>query len=150
MTVKKAPGHAQGHRKGLAIVPVEVREVPKAPEGLTGPVLADWYAFWQSDYARIVNWDRDHRALSRLFRLYALEARLEEDTTQTFLPGSQGQVVLNPALRQLASTRDAILALEKQFGMTTQSATGLGLSLGSLRKTLDERNREANAARKKA
>ncbi len=150
MSIKKAPARAQGGRKSLAIIPVEVKEVPLAPEGLTGPVLAEWHAFWQSEYARIINWDRDHRALSRLFRMYALEAELEAVSTPVMLLGSSGQSVLNPALRQLAALRTEILALEKQFGMTTQSATGLGLSLGSLRKTFDERNREANAAQRKA
>jgi len=145
MSLKKAPSRAQGRRKRLALVPTVAASVPVPPEGLSGPVLVDWHAFWRTDFARIINWERDQRAISRLFRLYALEQRLEEGSEQTFLLGAQGQQVLNPALRQLATVQTEILALEKQFGMTTQSAAGLGLSLGSLRKTLEERNREANA-----
>jgi hypothetical protein len=146
VSLKKPPHRGQGHRKRLALVPsVAAAAVPVAPEGLSGTVLADWHAFWRTDFARIINWERDQRAISRLFRLYSLEARLEEAGEQTFLLGSQGQQILNPALRQLATVQTEILALEKQFGMTTQSAAGLGLSLGSLRKTLEERNREANA-----
>lgn len=143
---KKAPQRAQGHHgKRLALVPMVAVAVPTPPDGLTGPVLADWHAFWRTDFARVINWDRDQRAISRLFRLYALEQRLEEATQEVYAIGAQGQRVLNPALRQLATVQTEILALEKQFGMTTQSAAGLGLSLGSLRKTLEERNREANA-----
>lgn len=154
----KSPGRAQGHREHptLTLVPVPAHHPP--PPDLLPAVLTEWEAFWESPYAAVVNWDRDHRALWRLFKLYSLRAELEaaaEDENgvlEVLVKGSQNQEILNPALRHIATLDDKILSLEQQFGLTPRSAAGLGLTLGGLRKTLEDRNREANerAARKKA
>jgi len=155
--VKKAPGRAQGHRtRGerarrapLALVPVVAEHHPP-PADLLPAILREWHAFWETEFARVINWDRDHRALWRLFELYSLRQRLQTASSDVFLEGSQGQTILNPALRHLSTVGTEISSLEQQFGLTPKSAASLGLSLGGLRKTLEDRNREANqhAARK--
>src|ERR1043166_7627636 len=118
MTVKKAPHRAQGRRPSLALVPSAVTAVPPVPDGLEPEIVARWRAFWTSDGARLVNWERQGPALSRLFWLYAQEIRLKAAATEPLLEGSKGQVILNPALRHLAIVQTQILALEKEFGWT--------------------------------
>jgi hypothetical protein len=155
MSAKKPVARAQGHRKhvGLALVP-DVTAVPmghEPPPDLLPAVLADWKAFWRTEFSQLVNWDRDHRAFSRLFKLYDLRLRLEaavegeDGVPQVLVEGSQEQQILNPALRHMATIDDKILQLEQQFGLTPRSAAGLGLQIGGLKKTLDDLNREANA-----
>lgn len=148
----KSPDRAQGHRKHAPLVLVDVPEHHPPPPDLVPAVLKEWNDFWDSEYSRVVNWDRDHRALWRLFELYSLRIKLQEASTDVFLEGSQGQTILNPAIRHLTTLGTEISGLEQQFGLTPRSAAGLGLTLGGLRKTLEDRNREANerAARKKA
>lgn len=114
------------------------------PQGLEPSVAVAWETFWQTDFSRIVNWERDREALTRLFEMYSLRRKLLAACEEVLLVGSQGQTVLNPALRHLATIDGSILQLERQFGFTPQSAGALGLTLTGLRKSLDERNREAN------
>ena len=106
--------------------------------------MASWEAFWQTDFSRVINWERDREALTRLFELYSLRRKLLAASENVLLEGSQGQTILNPALRHMATIDGLILQHERQFGFTPQSAGALGLTLTGLRKSLEERNREAN------
>lgn len=139
VSVKKNPERAQGRRKHMALVPVVHSSAPVAPPDLEPEVLARWGRFWDSDFARVVNWERDEMAITRLYQLYSLRVRLERAGAEIFLTGSQGQMILNPALRQLSAVGAEITTLEKLFGMNPQSAVGLGLSLGSLRQSIEDR-----------
>jgi hypothetical protein len=132
------------------LVPSVAVQERTPPAGLVPVVLEEWLAFWRSDFAQLVHWERDHRALERLFKLYSLrvqlEAAIEDDkgVPQVLVVGSREQEILNPALRHMATVDGEILQLEQQFGLTPRSAAALGLSIGGLKKTLDDLNREAN------
>jgi terminase small subunit-like protein len=157
---RKPIDRAQGRRKrpALALVATVAVDERTPPSGLVPVVLENWRAFWRSDFAQLVNWERDHRALGRLFKLYSLRVQLEaaiEDENgvpQVLVVGSRKQEILNPALRHIATVDGEILQLEQQFGMTPRSAAALGMQIGGLKRTLDDLNREANdrAYRRKA
>lgn len=152
MNPRKPVGRAQGHRKrpALALVAdVVVLGTHEPPADLLPEVRADWLAFWRTDFSQLINWDRDKRAFSRLFKLYSLRLRLEaavamDGVPQILVEGSQEQRILNPALRHMATVDGEILQLEQQFGLTPRSAAGLGLQIGGLKRTLDDLNRDAN------
>ena len=149
---RKPVDRAQGRRKrpALALVSTVAVEERTPPVGLLPVVLEEWRAFWRSEFAQLVNWDRDHRALCRLFKLYSLRVQLEaaiddeKGVPQVLVVGSREQEILNPALRHMATVDGEILQLEQQFGLTPRSAAALGMQIGGLKKTLNDLNREAN------
>ena len=113
-------------------------------------MLESWGLFWQSDIARAVSWERDHRALERLFTLYELRGTcFRESQNMPYAKGSQGQIIANPLLRTLSAVGSEITALEDRFGLTPRGAAQLGLTVGGLKKTIDDLNRDANRAPRK-
>jgi terminase small subunit-like protein len=138
---------AQGHRPhvSLTLHTGTPREGHAAPPGLLPEIAARWKEFWGSEFSQLVDWDRDQDALRALYRLYDLRRRLEVAAESgVFVAGSQEQPVLNPALRQITTVDAAILAREQQFGLTPKSAAALGLTIGALKRTVEDLNREAN------
>jgi len=116
-----------------------------APTGLLKGTLARWHAFWRSPLAKVVNWERDQEAVTRLFLLYDEETRLLKGCRRRrWVPGSTGQPILNPMHNQLRALQREILQLEDRFGRNPKAAAALGISLGGLKKTMDDLNREAN------
>ena len=107
---------------------------PKAP-----PARKEWYAetkrrwerFWKSDAARVLAPAVDAAAVERLFDLYDERERAYRDfTKRRFVEGSQGQQVLNPLGRLIASFDGEIRQLEDRLGFSPASRLRLGLELG--------------------
>ena len=92
-----------------------------------------------------MQWERDGQAVCRLFQLYDEEARLTRAVRRRrWVPGSTGQPTLSPLHGERRAVRAEIRQLEDRFGLNPKAAAGLGISLGGLKKTMDELNREAN------
>ena len=64
-------------------------------------------------------------------------AECEERPT---LIGSQGQVVVNPFHRLLDTWRTEIRQLEDRFGCNPRAMLGLGIQLGTVKRTLEDLN----------
>lgn len=132
----------------MSLVPaapaVEVHFRPPPPEGLEPEIEKDWVRFWASGQVTVLHYEHHGRAFVRLFRLYSDELRLRDLTEgREMVLGSQGQQVLNPACRHLATIRHQILELEQQFGLTPRGSLSLGMQVGK-RKSLADLSRESN------
>lgn len=163
---RKPNGRAQGHRKQRVItlapeenpapvsaapepeksnLPAKVVPIHPAPKDLLKETEEAWADFWLSPVSSLVDWSRDRHALQRLFWLYDERTRLARAGRKARLvAGSQGQLILNPLLRQLTATDSEIRQLEDRFGLNPKAAVALGLELGALQKTMEDLNKEAN------
>lgn len=113
--------------------------------GISKKLVAEWNAFFRSEYALTIKWRRDGRAISRLFELYDLHDRfLRATRKRPIVMGSTGQPSLNPLTKQLAAVDSEIRQLEDRFGLNTRAAIQLGVVFTDLHKNLDDLNREAN------
>ena len=120
------------------------RIVPAAPEGLTGELPAMWADLWASPLAAVFDPVTDVPGLSRLFRLYADIARIKElFDGEELATGSQGQLILHPYAKLLATWDAEARALEDRYGMNPKARLQLGISLGNAAKAFN------NAARPK-
>jgi len=130
-----------------AVVGIATRvRIPPAPAGLLDSTIAEWNGFWRSQYARLLQKDRDLRALRRLFGLYDEYERAHRMyRKQRMVQGSQGQLVLNPMARMMTALAAEIRQLEGAFGFSPRAAVTLGTQIGGLQKTLEDINEAANA-----
>ena len=88
--------------KPLRVIPggLVSREAPAAPAGLLKATRDEWGKFWRSELAQLVQTETDLVALERLFRLRDEERRAMREARRALLvPGSMGQLVLNPLLK---------------------------------------------------
>ena len=132
----------RNHPKKAELAIVGELEVPKPPKGLLRDTRAWWFAFWRSEVAKAVQGDTDVQALERL-------AKLKDERERTYrvihaMPagptalGSQGQLVLHPLAKYLASTDGEIRALEDRFGLNPRARLSLGLQLTQARRRLED------------
>lgn len=139
----------QGHRTRQSVelvVGTIEREVPPVPSGVLKVTRVAWERYWQSPVAEAVDQACDMPAIERLFSLYDMRERAHRALReQPTVEGSQGQRVLNPAHRILASADPEIRQLEDRLGMTPRSRAALGITLSTAKKSLDELARNMNA-----
>lgn len=115
--------------------------VPAPPTGLLAVHRGEWVRLWESPLASSFA-DSDLPALERLFQLRDEALRHQRaGKSRPLVPGSQGQEVLNPVLRQ----RDALLAeirqLEDRFGLSPRSRLQLGITLLEQHRSLADLNK---------
>lgn len=132
--------------RGLARVP----DVPAPPKpggkALLAVTVQAWEAFWSSPALAGLVQPADLAALHRLFVLYDDRERMERAyRAQPFTAGSTGQMVVNPAAREIASMDPRISQLEDRFGLTPMARLKLGLTFGEAQRSLDAINREFDA-----
>ncbi len=121
--------------------PQTARVAPAMPAGLLAPVRASWVAFWASEQASLVM-PADHPALVRLFALLdERERSAKAARRQRLVEGSQGQLVLNPLLKYVASLDAEIRQLEDRFGLTPLARLRLGVTFGEAHRSLADLNR---------
>jgi hypothetical protein len=96
-------------------VPQTARPAPAMPAGLLAPVRASWAAFWASEQASLVM-PADHRRWCVFSLLDERERSAKAARRQRLVEGSQGQLVLNPLLKYVASLDAEIRQLEDRFG----------------------------------
>ena len=117
------------------------REVLLVPAGLLKATRDEWETFWRSDLARLVQTETDLVALERLFRLRDEERRaVREARKARLVPGSMGQLTLNPLLKYAESLQKEIRALEDRFGMTPKARMALGIAFGEAARSLSDLN----------
>lgn len=106
--------------------------VPAPPPGLPADVAGEWAALWASPIAATIA-TTDLPALRRLYRLRSQHHQLLELAGEALLSlGSQGQVVLHPALKAAKELEPAICALEDRFGLSLRARQSLGIRMGAL------------------
>jgi P27 family predicted phage terminase small subunit len=123
-----------GHRTKAELAVVELPAAsalpppPPPPVGLLKVTREEWTAYWTSPVSALVT-DTDRPAIERLFRSRDDRERLRRQVRRigTVVPGSKGQPVLNPLLRQIDTLDRTIQGLEDRFGFTLASRLRLGI-----------------------
>jgi len=128
----------------LVALPEPRLDVPAPPRGLLSATRQAWEGFWVSEVAAAVDASSDLPAVLRLFTLLdERERALRVYRRARIVSGSQGQPVLNPMFKALATFDAELRQLEDRFGLTPRGRAALGLTIGQARLTLDELNRTA-------
>jgi hypothetical protein len=123
------------------LVPNQASQVPRAPDGLLASTRRDWRAFWESPKAQLVT-PEGRPALERLFRMRDdLERESAIYRQARLVPGSVGQIRMNPLAGHILALEAAISRLETEYGMTPLAASRLGLMFGEASRSLEELNR---------
>lgn len=127
---------------GLVTLSPRVAEAPPPPDPkLLAVTKQAWADFWASPLVRLVSTSTDLMALRRLFMYYDEQERsMRLYRSQRLVPGSTGQMVVNPVLKAIAPSD--ILALEDRFGMSPRSRLQLGVILGDAARSLADLNAE--------
>lgn len=140
---RKSPDLRQGHRPGIpqlvAVAPSKPSMlVPQPPAGLLKSTQDKWVVFWRSDLAGAIV-STDHLALERYFQTVDECARVARVFRKTrLIVGSQGQPVLSPLGRYLATLSTELLALEDRFGLSPIARSRLGLVAAQAKLTAAE------------
>lgn len=146
MPAKKPADQLQRRNKAKSldaqVIAINTASVPDPPAKLSKAMKAEWQRLWTSDIAGHWNQDSDVMGLRRLFSLYDRLAKYERVGDKTPLSeGSTGQQVLHPMLKAADALRTQILALEKEFGLTSGARFKNQISLGEASRSLDDLNR---------
>jgi P27 family predicted phage terminase small subunit len=141
---RKPHDRRQGHRdhSPLTLVGPSTAPdiVPDPPAGLLKATQQAWAEFWASPLASLAI-GADRVALERLFELLDDRSRCWREYKRARLVlGSQGQPVLNPLARQVATLDAEIRALQDRFGLTPASRLRLGIALGEAARSLEDLN----------
>lgn len=143
---RRKPASARQNRetKDIGLVRIATHGVPACPRIDGKPMLAAtqkaWAEFWRSDVAGLVL-DADRPALDRLFGMIDLRERmLRSGMAEPFSTGSTGQLVVHPAMKEVASLDARIQTLEDRFGITPAARLKLGIVLGAAAKSLEDLN----------
>lgn len=130
----------------VARLPTSAAHIPPPPHPgggakLLASTVEAWEAFWTDEVAGLVK-PADRPALARLFGMYDERERMARAfRKQRMTTGSTGQLVVNPAAREMAALDARIEKLEARFGITPKARLDLGMALGAAAKSLDEINR---------
>lgn len=112
-------------------------EAPAPDRGWLAPTKRAWVAFWDERTAQLVQ-PGDMPALRRLYSMYDERDRmLAAYKRQRFSVGSTGQLIVNPAAKEVASLDARISALEDRFGLTPAARLRLGITLGEAARSLE-------------
>ena len=148
MSQRKAPEQRQ--RRGtrdLAVVADAPPPCPPPPhpsnrQRLLAVTVEAWEAFWSDPLLSNLVKPADGPALARLFRLYDERERMEREYRRARMStGSTGQLVVNPAAKELASLDGRIDKLEAAFGITPKARLALGISMGAAARSIEDINR---------
>lgn len=66
---------------------------------------------------------------------------MREARKDRLVPGSMGQLTLNPLLKYAESLQKEIRALEDRFGMSPKARMALGIAFGEAARSLSDLNR---------
>ena len=141
----KPPERRQGrHRNDFGTLEPSRAELepamplPDPPPGMLKATERQWVEFWQSEVATLVA-TADLPALRRLYSLYDERARcLASGRRNRLVEGSQGQPVMNPLYKHMATLDGEILALEDRFGLTPMARLKLGVTFGAAKRSLTD------------
>lgn len=139
----KKPNSVRGeHDRGTVEISPEAHHPPTIydpPEGLSERVEQWWYKYVTSDLARTTVQESDLPALRRLATLYMLRDSLFEGGMDSLVVrGGNGQLTMDPRIKQMASVDSAIDRLEDRFGLSPRARVNLGIQIVSGRKSLED------------
>ncbi len=125
------------------IIPDGVEVVaPEPAEHWLASTVIEWWSWWGSPAARYIIPESETEIVFRCFDLLDRAAVCEQEADgATLVPGSTGQMVINPLLKYAQSLRDEARKDEAVLGRGPKHRLSLGVKLGEAAKTLDEHNR---------
>ena len=129
---RKSPGRAQGHgaAKPVVIQRDAATPAPKPPAELSKWSQERWHALWRSDVAGLID-EVDRPRLERwITALDEWHHSSREFRKERLVPGSRGQLVLNPLAAHIKSLEDTVAKAEAEFGLTPRSRAQLGITFG--------------------
>ena len=129
----KFPGTQAGHRTPRALAPLRIadkRRAPSAPDGLTEASIKRWRLYWRSGISRAVDPVADIHRVERWIRLVdEYETILPTFRKSRLIPGSQGQLVMNPLGTYLVNLEAQICRAETELGLTPMARIRLGIKI---------------------
>lgn len=130
-------------KSALRVVPDDTAVVAlRPPAGILKPSRELWDLYFESDVARAFDPQGDSGLLYRWIR-YVDEWHRMMDTlrkTDRVVPGTQGNMVLNPLVAYIDKLERSISKAEKELGMTPLSRASLALEGGEAGLTLQKLN----------
>lgn len=125
------PVESRQRRNMPVVLPAGAAVVPDSPAGLSAALAAQWYALWSSPVASLMDPVGDLPAVTRLFELYVLADRVQEQLAEAV----DGALV--SARVKLGSE---IRLAEAQLGLSPRARLALGVALqaGGKQSTLDD------------
>lgn len=147
--VPKPGDRRQRRNRGAVVVLGDTLpgDVPAAPTGLLKSTVSKWETFWLSEIARATR--APHLPIvARLFTLYDERERAFRVVKRDgrLVAGSQGQPVLNPLLKYIATCDTEIRQLEDRLGLSPKGMAALGSAFAGVQKSLDDLNRSMDEA----
>lgn len=147
------PAHLRQRRNAtpqpaVALTLVPPSEIPPAPKDFLVATRKEWDAFWASPIAASTV-ATDEASVLRLFTYRDEWRRCRNALAKgRFVKGSMGQVVLNPAAKQMLALEKAISALEGELGLTPLARMKLGFATGQAAQSLREFNSASDPPRR--
>ena len=149
MPAKKKPAETRQRRNvdpELEVLPGGGQLAPVSYRGWLKVTKTAWAGFWSSDLANYVKADSDAGALRRLFDMYDERERMVREYRKgRMAKGSTGQLVVNPAAKEIASLDGRIGQLEDRFGLSPMARLKLGVKFGEALASLDQINARMGA-----
>lgn len=122
---------------------VRLAKMPELGAGMLASTAQAWQDFWSSGIPGQTVLATDLPALRRLFTLYDERERAYRGyAKERLVLGSQGQQVINPLAKVMATADAEIRALEDRFGLSPMARMRLGIAMGEAKKSLEAMNRE--------
>lgn len=122
-----------------AVVRDTSRPIPIPPVGLRKSAKDAWLAFWRSPMATLVQDESDMDALRDWAFCISERDRIQPLVRKTpLVPGSMGQMVLNPLAALVKDYTRRIDRYREQFGMTPLSRMRLGIAVGEAHDVLSD------------
>lgn len=129
----KFPGTQAGHRQPRPLAPLRVVDkpkVPKHPDGLSDASVKRWRLYWRSGISAAVDPVADLHRVERWIRLVdEYETILPTFRKSRLIPGSQGQLVMNPLGAYLVNLESQICRAETELGLTPMARIRLGIKI---------------------
>lgn len=105
-----------------------ISEIPPAPSGISEELLEAWGGVWRSPVAALLDPVSDLPALTRLFRLYSVEERLDRVISHP-RAADEFADMMRTALASRLRVAGEILKLEDRLGLSPRSRLALGVAL---------------------
>ena len=135
---KPKPMEVRNNLPGAGIIAINV---PEPDDEWADQVADEWYDYWNSPIASVLNRDSDVSALRRLFDYkHELVWAMAAYRSARITLGSMGQDRVNPMADMVMKLEKLIIPLEDRFGMSPAGRIRLGASAVETARTLNDIN----------
>jgi hypothetical protein len=135
--------------------------IPGPPTGLLAVTKDRWTVYFESRIAKLSmdidritavrrlftyydEWERCYRAVRHGVMALGDDGKVKK-VSGRLVPGSTGQMVLNPLYKQMGTLEGLIGGLEEKVGITPLARLKLGITFGEAARSLEEMNRQLDA-----